>query len=117
MRRNAALKDKMKSLRGGMNQQLNALMGSLGAAPEGEDFFSEENVTKALEDAFVKFDKDNSGWLGFTEFARAWEDLGLGSREDEIMRAYYKVDNNRSGSIDEKEFKSAITGEKTDELN
>merc|ERR1719480_428549 len=91
-------------------------MGSLGAAPEGEDFFSEENVTKALEDAFVKFDKDKSGWLGFTEFARAWESLGLGSREDEIMKAYYKVDTDRSGSIELQEFMDAIQGSKLDEL-
>merc|ERR1712223_1748895 len=83
----------------------------------GEDFFSEENITKALNDAFVKFDKDNSGWLGFTEFARAWEDLGLGNREDEIMRAYYKVDADRSGSIELQEFMDAIQGEKLDELN
>merc|ERR1719189_3280428 len=55
-RRNAALKDKMKSLRGGMNNELNKLMNSLGVAGEGEDFFSEGNIEKALNDAFVKFD-------------------------------------------------------------
>merc|ERR1712223_2052492 len=47
-RRNAALKDKMKSLRGGMNNELNKLMSNLGVAGEGEDFFSEENIEKAL---------------------------------------------------------------------
>merc|ERR1719336_3041424 len=93
------------------------LMGSLGVVSEGEDFFNEENIAKALEDAFHKFDKDKSGWLGFTEFARAWEDLGLGNREDEIMRAYYKVDADRSGSIELAEFMEAIKGEKLDELN
>merc|ERR1719499_2221872 len=100
-----------------MNSQLNALMGSLGVAQDGEDFFNEESVTQALNEAFVKFDRDGSGWLGFTEFARAWEDLGLGSREDEIMRAYYKVDADRSGSIELAEFMDAIQGEKLDELN
>merc|ERR1719216_258955 len=116
-RRNAKLKNKMKGLRGDMNSQLNQLMGSLGVASEGENFFDEEAINKALVKCFHKFDKDNSGWLGFTEFARAWEDLGLGSREDEIMRAYYKVDEDRSGSIEVKEFTEAITGEKMDELN
>merc|ERR1719499_3001250 len=111
-RRNAKLKAKMKNLRGDMNNELNKLMGSLGVVSEGEDFFNEENIAKALEDAFHKFDKDQSGWLGFTEFARAWEDLGLGNREDEIMRAYYKVDEDRSGSIELKEFMDAIQGEK-----
>merc|ERR1712131_229404 len=116
-RRNAKLKEKMKNLRGDMNNELNKLMGSLGVVSEGEDFFNEENIAKALEDAFHKFDKDKSGWLRFTEFARAWEDLGLGNREDEIMRAYYKVDEDRSGSIELKEFMDAIQGEKLDELN
>merc|ERR550532_3015460 len=39
-RRNAALKQKMKGLRGDMNNELNKLMGSLGVVNEGEDFFS-----------------------------------------------------------------------------
>jgi hypothetical protein len=102
-----------------MNSALNQLMGQLGVSDDGGEgtFFSDAQIDKALGDAFVKFDRDGSGWLGFTEFARAWEDLGLGSAEDEIMKAYYKVDTDRSGSIDQVEFMEAIKGEKMDELN
>jgi Ca2+-binding EF-hand superfamily protein len=116
-KRNAELKKKLDNQRNDMNHALNRLMGGLGVSGPKENFFDEAQIDRALADCFAKFDRDNSGWLGFTEFARAWEDLGLGSREDEIMRAYYQVDNDRSGSIDINEFKSAITGEKMDELN
>merc|ERR1719281_783686 len=100
-----------------MNNALNKLMGGLGVSAPTENFFDEAQIDKALADCFHKFDRDHSGWLGFTEFARAWEDLGLGSREDEIMRAYYKVDSDRSGSIELAEFMEAIKSEKMDELN
>jgi len=82
-----------------------------------DDMFSEEKILNALEQAFDKFDRDGNHWLGFTEFAQAWGELGLGRREDEIMRAYYKVDEDKSGSIDLAEFQEAILSEKVEELN
>ena len=89
----------------------------MGVVGEGDNFFDENTIKSALTKAFTKFDTDNSGWLGFTEFARAWGDLGLGNAEDQIMRAYYSVDKDRSGSITLVEFIDAVQGEKADELN
>jgi Ca2+-binding EF-hand superfamily protein len=113
---NAALKRKMKAMRGTMNNELNALMNRLDVGGD-DDMFSEEKILNALEQAFDKFDRDGNHWLGFTEFAQAWGELGLGRREDEIMRAYYKVDEDKSGSIDLAEFQEAILSEKVEELN
>ena len=66
-KRNNQLKQRMKNMRGDMANQLNQIMGSLGVASEGGETMSEGDIQKALNDAFVKFDRDNSGWLGFTE--------------------------------------------------
>jgi Ca2+-binding EF-hand superfamily protein len=116
-KRNAGLKDKLKNMRGDMNGELNKMMQMMGVVGEGDNFFDENTIKSALTKAFTKFDTDNSGWLGFTEFARAWGELGLGNAEDQIMRAYYSVDKDRSGSITLVEFIDAIQGEKADELN
>merc|ERR1712048_600539 len=55
-KRNAALKNKLTNMRGSMNRELNMLMQGLGVVGEGENFFDEATINKALGDAFTKFD-------------------------------------------------------------
>ena len=65
----------------------------MGVVGEGDSFFDENTIKNALTKAFHKFDTDNSGWLGFTEFARAWGELGQGNAEYKSCATTFKLTN------------------------
>lgn len=62
---------------------------------------SEKYGTNALEQAFGKYDKDNTGHLDRLEFTKAANDMGFGVMAETIFRS---IDSDDSGTISYKEL-------------
>merc|ERR1712187_1069049 len=97
--RNKQLRDRLEQMKADVTSDMNALMSNLlGMDPR--DVLSEAEIDAHLEEAFKKFDEDNSGKLAQWEFTQAWFFLGLKGSEQEINDAFKSVDADRSGLVD-----------------
>merc|ERR1712154_222339 len=91
------------------------MMSIFGQDPA--ELLTEEQIERILNATFKKFDKDGSGELEMPEFKLAWEDLGLEGTNDEMEEAFIKVDTNKSGKIDNREFNWALQSSRLAELS
>lgn len=88
--RNKELRARLENMKGEVSDQVNSLIAQMmGVDPR--DVLSDEEINAHLEDAFRRFDEDNSGELGEWEFTQAWLFLGLKGEQPEITRAFTEV--------------------------
>ena len=66
-------------------------------------YLTQEQVEE-IENAFILFDKDNSGSIDIHELKDALKALGVFLKRDEVKQMMTKVDKDGSGAIDQEEF-------------
>ena len=72
---------------------------------EKKSIFLTEEQKEEIDNAFVLFDKDNSGSIDVHELKDALKALGIHNlSKDEVVQMMQKVDKDGSGSIDKEEF-------------
>ena len=57
-----------------------------------------------LEELFDEVDEDGDQRLQFAEFSQLLDDLGVDMQSEELRAGFRKIDVNRDGAIDFKEF-------------
>ena len=78
---------------------------------------NKEDFNKAIEEAFIEFDKDNSEFITKDEFGSFMKSLGYKLTEIELEEMVKSVDSNGNGLIGLKEFKHMISTNINDEMN
>jgi Ca2+-binding EF-hand superfamily protein len=105
--RNKELRNRLDNMKDDVQSTINGLIADMMNI-DPRDVMSEAEIDHHLEQAFAKFDADNSGELGEWEFKQAWVFLGLKGPEREIGNTFKGVDTNNSGLIDLGEFKPEL---------
>jgi protein fantom len=69
---------------------------------------SEKNLS--LRQAFIAFDENKDGQISQVEFLKAFRIMELGVNENEVIALFRHFDENRTGTIDYREFCNHIQG-------
>ena len=71
---------------------------------------SPDDLQRRIEETFGQFDIDNSGYLDFEEFARAFDELGAqgGMSQEHVREMFDQNDADASGLIDLEEFANLV---------
>ena len=63
-----------------------------------------EDQVRELRDAFMAFDRDNSGYITTKELGRCLRSMGLNPTDKELQRLVNEVDSDGNGKVDFHEF-------------
>ena len=66
-------------------------------------------MSKAVQKAFLKYDRDGSGTLDLTELSSALKTLGMPTTTDEARSIMAKYDSSQDGRLDLTEFNGLVT--------
>jgi len=92
------------------------LMQATEATPQELDLHKKQkkhvDMVSQLRQAFLEFDNNHSGEMGFDEFQEAYRRLDRnGKSERELKRVFQRFDKDNSGYISEDEFMLAVVGD------